>query len=201
MYGYYKPQQRTLVMNISTGGGTLVHELTHALIDFDFPLVPDWFNEGLASLHEACHILPDESRIEGLTNWRLPGLQQAVAERRLPSLERSGESAGFPRRAGRVELCPGQVLLPVPATTATTAELLSSVPQCPPLRSDRRGGRAQNLWRSKLGRIGRRLSTLGNDARLATTLIAWILQDRGIAGLVPRPAPLATGRRGRLTRP
>jgi len=88
VYGYYKPQQRTLVMNIGTGGGTLVHELTHALIEFDFPLVPDWFNEGLASLHEACHILPDESGIEGLTNWRLPGLQRAVTEQRLPSLER-----------------------------------------------------------------------------------------------------------------
>jgi hypothetical protein len=87
VYGYYKPQQRTLVMNIGTGGGTLVHELTHALIDFDFPLVPAWFNEGLASLHEACQILPDESRIEGLPNWRLPGLQRAVAERRLPSLQ------------------------------------------------------------------------------------------------------------------
>ncbi len=37
VYGYYKPHLRTLVMNIGTGGGTLVHELTHALIDFDFP--------------------------------------------------------------------------------------------------------------------------------------------------------------------
>ena len=37
-------------MNIGTGGGTLVHELTHSLIAFDFPHVPDWFNEGLASL-------------------------------------------------------------------------------------------------------------------------------------------------------
>jgi hypothetical protein len=88
VYGYYKPQQRTLVMNIGTGGGTLVHELTHALIDFDFPQVPDWFNEGLASLHEACHISPDETGIEGLPNWRLPGLQRAVTEKRLPSLER-----------------------------------------------------------------------------------------------------------------
>lgn len=32
VYGYYKPHRRTLVMNISTGGGTLVHELTHALV-------------------------------------------------------------------------------------------------------------------------------------------------------------------------
>ncbi len=28
-YGYYRYAQRTLVMNISTGSGTLVHELTH----------------------------------------------------------------------------------------------------------------------------------------------------------------------------
>ena len=86
VYGYYKPQQRTLVMNISTGGGTLVHELTHALIDFDFPQVPDWFNEGLASLHEACRFRSDESDIDGLTNWRLPGLQQTIREQGLEPL-------------------------------------------------------------------------------------------------------------------
>jgi hypothetical protein len=86
VYGYYKPHLRTLVMNIGTGGGTLVHELTHALIDFDFPRVPPWFNEGLASLHEQCHIREDESGIDGLINWRLDGLQQALAAGRLRSL-------------------------------------------------------------------------------------------------------------------
>jgi hypothetical protein len=86
-YGYYKPETRTLVMNIGTGGGTLVHELTHALIDFDFPDVPDWFNEGLASLHEQCHIRRDESEIDGLVNWRLPGLQKTIRAGRLRSLE------------------------------------------------------------------------------------------------------------------
>jgi hypothetical protein len=86
VYGYYKPGQRTLVMNISTGGGTLVHELTHALMDFDFPNVPDWFNEGLASLHEQCHIRSDESGIDGLVNWRLDGLQRALADGKLRSL-------------------------------------------------------------------------------------------------------------------
>jgi hypothetical protein len=86
VYGYYKPHLRTLVMNIGTGGGTLVHELTHALIDFDFPRVPAWFNEGLASLHEQCHIRPDETGIDGLVNWRLDGLQKALAAGRLRSL-------------------------------------------------------------------------------------------------------------------
>jgi hypothetical protein len=86
VYGYYKPARRTLVMNIGTGGGTLVHELTHALIDFDFPDVPDWFNEGLASLHEQCRFRPDESGIDGLVNWRLPIVQEALERGRLRSL-------------------------------------------------------------------------------------------------------------------
>ena len=76
-FGYYSPSSRTMVMNINTGGGTLVHELTHALIVYDFPGVPTWFNEGLASLHEQCNI--GESGITGLTNWRLPGLHKAIA--------------------------------------------------------------------------------------------------------------------------
>jgi hypothetical protein len=92
VYGYYKPSLRTMVMNISTGGGTLVHELTHALVDFDFPEIPDWFNEGLASLHEQCEFRWDESSIDGpfikgLVNWRLPALQKAIAEGRLRPLE------------------------------------------------------------------------------------------------------------------
>ncbi len=86
VYGYYKSDQRTLVMNIETGGGTLVHELTHALVDFDFPQVPDWFNEGLASLYEQCRFLPDDAGLEGLPNWRLPGLQEAIRQKRLRSL-------------------------------------------------------------------------------------------------------------------
>lgn len=87
VYGYYKPSLRTMLMNISTGGGTLVHELTHALLDFDFPEIPDWFNEGLASLHEQCRFRPDESGIEGLVNWRLTALQKAIADGQLRRLE------------------------------------------------------------------------------------------------------------------
>lgn len=77
-YGYYTPSSRTMVMNINTGGGTLVHELTHALIVYDFPAVPTWFNEGLGSLHEQCNI--GEDKITGLANWRLPGLHKAMAD-------------------------------------------------------------------------------------------------------------------------
>lgn len=87
VYGYYKADRRTLVMNVGTGGGTLVHEMTHALIDFDFPKVPDWFNEGLASLYEQSQFLPNGEGIQGLPNWRLPGLQDAIRKQRLGTME------------------------------------------------------------------------------------------------------------------
>jgi len=83
-FGYYRPTDRTMVMNIATGGGTLVHELTHALIVWDFPSVPDWFNEGLASLHEQCTV--GAQRITGHANWRLPALQKAVRAKTLRPL-------------------------------------------------------------------------------------------------------------------
>jgi hypothetical protein len=97
VYGYYKPHGRTLVMNIGTGGGTLVHELTHALIDFDFPSVPDWFNEGLASLHEQCSFRdgPDGPWIEGHENWRLPGLRNTIRAKRLRPLKEMIEADDF----------------------------------------------------------------------------------------------------------
>jgi len=97
VYGYYKPQNRTLVMNIDTGGGTLVHELTHALADFDFPDIPDWFNEGLASLHEQCRFREGDQGqwVEGLENWRLPGLQKAIQADRLRPLKTMIEANDF----------------------------------------------------------------------------------------------------------
>lgn len=82
-YGYFTPKHQALIMNISTGGGTLVHELVHPFIDSDFPECPAWLNEGLASLYEQCS--DHEGRIWGLTNWRLHGLQQTIEAGRLPS--------------------------------------------------------------------------------------------------------------------
>ena len=83
-FGYYTNHNRTLIMDISTGTGTLIHELTHALIVYDFPDVPDWFNEGLASLHEGCRVGTNE--IIGMLNWRLPILKKAIKEKRLRTI-------------------------------------------------------------------------------------------------------------------
>ena len=52
-FGYYSAAHHALVMNIGTGGGTLVHEIVHPFMRANFPSCPAWFNEGLASLYEA----------------------------------------------------------------------------------------------------------------------------------------------------
>ena len=82
--GYYAAADRALVMNIATGGGTLVHEIVHPYVAANFPACPAWFNEGMGSLYEQCG--EENGRIVGYTNWRLPILQRAIREDRLPSL-------------------------------------------------------------------------------------------------------------------
>jgi hypothetical protein len=84
-FGYFSHTDRALVMNIRTGGGTLVHEIVHPFVASNFPACPAWFNEGLGSLYEQCR--ENNGRIHGLTNWRLAGLQQAIRRKRVPSFK------------------------------------------------------------------------------------------------------------------
>ena len=82
-YGYYSEAHDALIMNIATGGGTLVHEMVHAFVNTNFPRCPTWFNEGLGSLYEQSS--ERNGHIVGLTNWRLKGLQDAIRKGPLPS--------------------------------------------------------------------------------------------------------------------
>jgi hypothetical protein len=75
-YGYYSSAHKALVMNIETGGGTLVHEIVHPFVEANFPECPPWLNEGLGSLYEQSG--EEDGHIRGYTNWRLPGLQRAI---------------------------------------------------------------------------------------------------------------------------
>jgi len=84
-YGYYSPEHKALVMDISTGGGTLVHEIVHPFMHANFPDCPSWFNEGLASLYEQSHKV--KGTIQGMTNWRLAGLQREIRKGSLPSFK------------------------------------------------------------------------------------------------------------------
>lgn len=85
-YGFYSRQWGSLVMNIATGGGTLVHEIVHPYIEANFPACPAWFNEGLGSLYEQSD--ERDGHIVGLTNWRLAGLKRAIRAGRVPALEK-----------------------------------------------------------------------------------------------------------------
>ena len=84
-YGYYSSAHQALIMNISTGGGTLVHELVHPFVEANFPACPPWLNEGLGSLYEQSGEV--DGHIHGYTNWRLPGLQTAIRAGRVPSFK------------------------------------------------------------------------------------------------------------------
>jgi hypothetical protein len=85
-FGYFSAQNHALVMNISTGGGTLVHEMVHAFINANFPKCPPWFNEGFASLFEACE--EKDGHLHGMINWRFKGLEKAIKEGKTISFQK-----------------------------------------------------------------------------------------------------------------
>ena len=79
-FGYYSSRHGALIMNIATGGGTLVHEIVHPYVEANVPGCPSWLNEGLGSLFEQSHDV--DGHIRGLVNWRLDGLQEAIEQKR-----------------------------------------------------------------------------------------------------------------------
>jgi len=85
-FGYYSPQHNALIMNIATGGGTLVHEIVHPFMRANFPACPAWFNEGIGSLYEQCR--EAGGHIHGSTNWRLAGLQKAIQAKQVPTFKK-----------------------------------------------------------------------------------------------------------------
>lgn len=76
-YGFYRPDERRIVMNAGPGIGTLTHELVHPIVETDFPQAPEWVNEGIASLFEAFS-MPAPGQIRGVKNWRHPRLLRAL---------------------------------------------------------------------------------------------------------------------------
>ncbi len=82
-YGYFDPQRRVLVMNMATGGGTMIHEMIHPLLRANFPAAKPWLDEGLASLFEQSR--DREGHLVGMPNWRLPGLHHALRSAQAPS--------------------------------------------------------------------------------------------------------------------
>jgi len=117
-FGYYKPGQHTVLVNLAEGDGALYHELTHVLMDADFPNAPLWLQEGMATLYEASELRETAigasgstcetsrgvetaavehcgPRLVPLPNWRGAILRRALRENRLPSIRQLIEAARF----------------------------------------------------------------------------------------------------------
>lgn len=80
-FGFFRPQERRIVMNAAPGLGTLTHELVHPIVETDFPAAPTWLNEGIASLFEAPSI-PRPGEIHGVKNWRHQRFMTALASQK-----------------------------------------------------------------------------------------------------------------------
>ena len=83
--GYYMKDKDALVLDITTGIGTIIHEMVHAFMDNNFPDAPVWFEEGLASLYEGTIV--DEKGLRGDLNWRLPWLKENLRADKLGSFK------------------------------------------------------------------------------------------------------------------
>jgi hypothetical protein len=82
--GFYRPDARVAAVNLARGRGNLRHELVHPLIVDDFPQIPAWLNEGIASMYGGAR-RDAHGRFRFLANYRLRDLQRAVRRGLLPS--------------------------------------------------------------------------------------------------------------------
>ena len=82
-YGYYRDHLRVMVVDAQAGPGAVLHELTHALMAFDYSAAPAWLREGLAAIHEDGSLSPPHRG----QSRRLPVLLDAMERGELQSLE------------------------------------------------------------------------------------------------------------------
>ncbi len=77
-FGYYKISKNAIVIKYVNWKGSTSHEITHSLIQHDFPDIPSWFNEGFAALHEK--YLYKDGEMIGDFSWRIVSLRRAFRE-------------------------------------------------------------------------------------------------------------------------
>ncbi len=77
-FGFYKISKNIIVIRYVSWKGSTAHEITHSLIQYDFPDIPSWFNEGLAALHEK--YIYENEQMKGDFNWRIIALRRAFKE-------------------------------------------------------------------------------------------------------------------------
>lgn len=92
-YGFYMGKDRLLVVNLEVSDANLRHELVHPLLTDDYPNIPQWLNEGIASLYGAARY--DDGAFRFLHSHRLFHLREAMRRAVMPSL---GQLANSRRR-------------------------------------------------------------------------------------------------------
>ena len=73
--GVFNPQDNLILATVSAGYGTFLHELMHAMLHSDFPDIPQWLDEAMASLYERSQW--DGGALIPLPNWRLNNIQKS----------------------------------------------------------------------------------------------------------------------------
>ena len=68
-FGFYHQPDRLIMATALGGYGTVLHELLHALVQDDFPGVPLWLEEGMATLFERSDW--SVARLIPAPNWRM----------------------------------------------------------------------------------------------------------------------------------
>ncbi|MBN8568256.1 MAG: hypothetical protein J0M18_01390 [Ignavibacteria bacterium] len=77
-YGFFKISRKAIVVRYVNWKGSTSHEVTHAMIQNDFPEIPSWFNEGFASMHEKA--IYNNGKLTGSFSWRILALRRAFNE-------------------------------------------------------------------------------------------------------------------------
>lgn len=74
-YGFYKISKNMILIRYVSWKGSPGHEVTHTFTKKDFPEMPSWFDEGLASLHEKATY--KNKKLVGDFSWRILSLRRA----------------------------------------------------------------------------------------------------------------------------
>ncbi|CAN5454284.1 hypothetical protein BH10BAC5_BH10BAC5_09820 [soil metagenome] len=74
-FGFYKVSKRVILVKYISWKGSLSHEVTHSMLQDDFPDIPGWFNEGFASLHEKASY--KDGKLIGDFSWRINAIRTA----------------------------------------------------------------------------------------------------------------------------
>lgn len=82
--GFYLPDRRVAIANVGNSVGNLRHELVHPLLGDDYPTIPSWLNEGIASLYGSAKV--GKRGVTFLVNYRLRDLQRALKANALPTV-------------------------------------------------------------------------------------------------------------------